>query len=249
MLLNNLSSVKILSCEINLADYDDLLNQINRAIKNNESLTITGANVHIINLNEKDIFFRNCLKDFDIVHFDGIGVFYAIRFLYPEIKKLKRRTGSDFYEMLIPYAIKHNYSFYFFGDTSDTLNRIPEKYPELKIKGIYSGFGFDTNLVVDEINKSESDILIVGLGSGLQEKWIIENKDRIDSKVIIAVGDGIKVFAGIKKRGSKFVQRIGLEWFVRFLYEPKRLWKRYFIGVPLFIFRVLKFKFQVIKSD
>jgi N-acetylglucosaminyldiphosphoundecaprenol N-acetyl-beta-D-mannosaminyltransferase len=66
--------------------------------------------------------------------------------------------------------------------------------------------------------------------------------------VIIAVGDGIKVFAGNKRRGPKILQKLGLEWFVRFIFEPKRLWKRYLFGIPLFIFRVIKFKFMNTKT-
>ena len=64
----------------------------------------------------------------------------------------------------------------------------------------------------------------------------------------MSVGDGIKVFAGTKKRGPKFLQKIGLEWIVRLFFEPKRLWKRYFIGIPLFIFRVIKYKFMNLKA-
>lgn len=249
MLLDDSNSISIISCRINLLDYKDLLTAIDKAINDDLSLTITGANAHIINLNESDILFSNCIKEFDIIHFDGIGSFLAIRFLYPQLKDLKRITGSDFYEKLIPHAIECNYSFYFFGDTSSTLSKLSSKHPRIKINGTHSGFDFNTYSVIEDINNSNADIVIVGLGSGLQEKWIAQNKRKIKSKVIIAVGDGIKVFAGTKKRGPKFIQMIGLEWFVRFLYEPKRLWKRYFIGLPLFIFRIVKFKFQINKTD
>ncbi|MDT3697252.1 MAG: WecB/TagA/CpsF family glycosyltransferase [Ignavibacterium sp.] len=249
MLLNDSNSISIISCKINLLDYKDLLNAIDKAINDNFSLTITGANAHIINLNESETSFNNSIKEFNIIHFDGIGSFLAIKFLYPQLKDLKRITGSDFYEKLIPHAIEYNYSFFFFGDTLNTLRLVSYKHPKLKVNGIHSGFNFNTDSVIDDINKSNSDIVIVGLGSGLQEKWIAQNKRKIKSKVIIAVGDGIKVFAGNKKRGPKFIRMIGLEWFVRFLYEPKRLWKRYFIGIPLFIFRIIKFKFQINKTD
>lgn len=248
MLSNNLDFIEILSCKINSVYYDDLLNAVDNAIIRNKNIIITGANAHIINLAQVDKEFRNCLKGFDIVHPDGIGLYLAMRFLYPKSKKIKRITGSDFYKELIPHSIKRNYSFYFLGDTNNTLNRIPLNIPDLKINGMNNGFGFNTDLVIDSINKSNSDILIVGLGSGFQEKWIAENKSKVNTKVIIAVGDGIKVFAGTKKRGPKLIQKIGLEWFVRFLYEPKRLWKRYFIGIPLFIFRVIKFKFSNYKN-
>lgn len=241
---NDFDTLEILTCKINPVYYDVLLSIIDHSIIKEKNTSVTFANAHIINLTQVDKEFRNYLKEFDIIHPDGIGLYLAIRFLYPKSKKIKRMTGSDFYKELIPHSIKQDYSFYFLGDTDNTLNRIPLNIPDLKINGMNNGFGFNNDLVIDSINKSNSDILIVGLGSGFQEKWIIENKSRINTKVIIAVGDGIKIFAGTKKRGPKIIQNIGLEWFVRFLYEPKRLWKRYFIGIPLFIFRVIKFKFS-----
>jgi len=249
MLSNDFDTLEILSCKINPVYYDDLFSIIDHSIIKEKNTSVTFANAHIINLAQVDKEFRNYLKEFDIIHPDGIGLYLAMRFLYPKSKKIKRMTGSDFYKELILHSIKRNYSFYFLGDTDNTLNRISTKIPALRINGMNNGFDFNTDLVIDSINKSNSDILIVGLGSGFQEKWIIENKSRINVKVIIAVGDGIKVFAGTKKRGPRFIQIVGLEWFVRFLYEPKRLWRRYFIGIPLFIFRIIKFKFQVNKSN
>lgn len=248
MLLNKYTTVDILSCRINVVNYKNLLDEIDNTIKNKISLFITGANAHTINYVVNNKYFNDYLQVFSLVHFDGIGVFLAIRFLYPEIKSLKRITGSDFYKELIFHSIKRKYSFYFFGDTFETLSLLQSKNPRLNINGFNPGFEFDTNVVIDKINNSNSDILIVGLGSGLQEKWIAENKSKIKAKVIIAVGDGIKVFSGTKKRGPKLIQKLGLEWFVRFLYEPKRLFKRYFFGIPLFIFRVIKFKFFYSKN-
>jgi len=242
MLLNKYTTIDILSCRINLVKYKNLLDEIDNALKHQTALTITGANAHIVNSVVDNKYFKDYLQQFDLVHFDGIGVFLAIRFLYPDIKNLKRSTGSDFYTELIFHSITKKYSFYFFGDTLETLSILQTKNPQLLINGFNPGYEFDTNIIIENINHSNSDILIVGLGSVLQEKWISENKAKIKTKVIIAVGDGIKVFSGTKKRGSKFIQKIGLEWFVRFLFEPKRLWKRYFIGIPLFIFRVIKFK-------
>lgn len=248
MQLNKYTTVDILSCRINLVNYKNMLDEIDNTLKNKTFLLITGANAHTVNTVVTNKYFNYYLQKFDLLHFDGIGVYLAIRLLYPEIKSLERITGSDFYKELIFHSIKRKYSFYFFGDTFETLSLLQPKNPQLLIKGYNPGFEFDTNIVIENINHSNSDILIVGLGSGLQEKWISENKSKIKAKVIIAVGDGIKVFSGSKKRGPELIQKIGLEWFIRFLFEPKRLWRRYFIGIPLFIFRVIKFKFFYSKT-
>jgi len=172
-----------------------------------------------------------------------MGIFLTSRFLYGNNGFPSRITGSDFYVELIKHSIKNNWSFFFLGDKETTLNKISLASPGIIIKGLYNGYNLNNEELVDNINITKPDILIVGMGSPKQEEWIIKNKDQIITKVIIAVGDGIKIFAGIKRRGPKIIQLAGLEWFVRLIFEPKRLWKRYLIGIPLFIYRLFKYKF------
>ncbi len=234
--------IKLLQIQISNVDYLDVLKSIEKTFNEKKQIILTGANVNVINLALKNLRFTDELSNFNIVHPDGIGVFLASRFLYGKNGFKKRITGSDFYVEIIKEALKNNWSFFFFGDTEDTLSRISKFYPKLKIVGTCNGFNFNNDDLISQINHSNPDILIVGLGSPKQEEWIIENKDKISSKVIIAVGDGIKVFAGTKKRGTKLVRVLGFEWFVRLINEPRRLWKRYIIGIPLFILRVLKYK-------
>ena len=234
--------LEILDCLINRTDYEELLLNIKYALENKKQITITGANVSTINLSIKDDVLKKILEQIDIVHPDGIGVYLASRFLYREKGFNKRITGSDFYVELIKYSLKNNLSFFFFGDTEETLLKISQNKPDLITKGFCNGFDFDNNELVKRINNSDADILIVGMGSPKQENWIINNKEKIQTKVIIAVGEGIRVFAGTKKRGMKLVQTLGFEWLVRLVNEPKRLWKRYLVGNPLFVIRIFKYK-------
>ena len=66
--------------------------------------------------------------------------------------------------------------------------------------------------------------------------------DDLKVKVVLAVGDGIKVIAGNRYRGPKVIRKMGMEWIIRLFSEPKRLWKRYLIGIPLFLYRIFKLK-------
>ncbi|MCX7876365.1 MAG: WecB/TagA/CpsF family glycosyltransferase [Melioribacteraceae bacterium] len=239
----NFNKIDIQIIKICNVDYNEIINLIMNALTELKQIIISYANINTINLALKDIKFAEVLNKYDIIHPDGIGVFLASKFLYNKNGFKKRITGSDFYIDLIKESLINNWSFFFFGDTDETLSRIPKVQPHLKIAGSCNGFNYYLEDLLNQINKSNPDILIVGLGSPKQEEWIIKNKDKLNTKVIIAVGEGIKVFAGIKKRGFKFVQSIGLEWIVRLLHEPRRLWKRYFIGIPMFIFRIIKYKF------
>ena len=124
--------------------------------------------------------------------------------------------------------------------------KLLEKYlqhTDIVIAGYNNGFAYENDKLLGMINKSKPDILVVGMGSPKQEEWIMNCKGNLDVKIIIAVGDGIKVFSGTKKRGPKVIQKLGLEWLVRLFFEPKRLWKRYLIGIPLFFIRLIKIYF------
>lgn len=243
------NNLDILYLEISKVDYSDILISIKNTFLEGKQIIITGANVNTINLALENLKFGEVLSKFNLVHPDGIGVFLASKFLYGKNGFTKRITGSDFYIELIKESLKHNWSFFFFGDTDETLSKISKANPGLCVKGFCNGFNFNNDELIKNINTAKPDILIVGLGSPKQEDWIVTNRDKINTKIIIAVGDGIKVFAGTKKRGTKLVRILGLEWFVRLINEPKRLWRRYLIGIPLFIFRILYYKFRIISND
>lgn len=243
-----IKTFNLFGIQLNNISYLEILDSIQYAIQNQTKLSICYVNVNSINLSFGNESIKNLFSNFDIVHPDGFGVYLGLKILFGKKGPSNRMSGSDLYESLIQYGIEHNYNFFFFGDKDITLNQINSHYPKLKIVDTQNGYKFDSLALINKINQSNADILIVGLGTPKQEKWIVENKQSINSKVIIAVGDGIKVFSGTKKRGPKLLQIIGLEWLVRLFFDPKRLWKRYFIGIPLFIFRVIKFKFMNTKT-
>jgi len=237
-------SIKIFDVTIQKISEQSILKIAQDFISSNRKGTICYVNVNSLNIAYNNNKLKSYLSTFDTLHPDGIGVFLASKLLYGKNGLAKRITGSDFYVELIQESLKNHWSFFFFGDTDKTLNKISKYNSGLIIKGFCNGFNYNNDELIKYINTSKPDILIVGLGSPKQEEWVVTNKDNINAQVIIAVGDGIKVFAGNKKRGPKILQKLGLEWFIRFLYEPKRLWKRYFIGIPLFIFRVIRYKFS-----
>jgi len=116
MSVNNFNKLEFLYLKIHDIDYQALLDIVSASIKHNKRVLITGANVHTTILNLQDNEFNNAIKKFDIIHPDGIGLYLASKFLYGKNGLKKRINGSDFYEYLIPIAIKNKLSFFFFGD-------------------------------------------------------------------------------------------------------------------------------------
>lgn len=216
--------------------------KINRCIKSKIKLTVSYANAHVINLCAGDNEFAHVISGFDVIHPDGIGVQLAFKYIYRKNAPSERFNGSDLYPLLASKAISEKWRVFFFGHDFHTLEKIKIKYPELIIAGFQDGYHYDSKILNEVINISNSDLLIVGLGSGKQEKWIAENKNFLNVPVIIAVGDGIKVFAGTKVRGPKLFRYLGLEWLIRTLRFPHLYAKRYLLGNPVFLYRIIRFK-------
>ena len=164
------------------------------------------------------------------------------------IVKLSRKTGypikervcmTDFVWDVLDLAQEKGYKIFLFGGKEDVLNaatkKINEKYPFINIVDSYSPpFGFEKDTkeiesINERIKKSCADILIVFLGCPKQEKFIAQNKDKYCVPISITMGGCVDFIAGGVKRAPKWMQNAGLEWFYRFLQEPKRMFKRYFI--------------------
>jgi len=245
---NKIKLLEIFGIKLANVTYEILLSQIKNAIKKDSKLLVTYATAHTLNRiyyqKEKQRVFRQ----FDLIHPDGIGAFIALRFIYGRKHINKRITGSDFYSKLINEAKIKRWKIFFWGDRDEILTKIKYKHNSLLISGFSNGFDFNTNILIENINRSNTDILIVGLGSILQEQWIVKLHDDLKVKVILAVGDGIKVIAGSRYRGPKVIRKMGMEWIIRLFTEPKRLWKRYLIGMPLFLYRIIKLKILLNKN-
>jgi N-acetylglucosaminyldiphosphoundecaprenol N-acetyl-beta-D-mannosaminyltransferase len=98
--------------------------------------------------------------------------------------------------------------------------------------------------VLEEINQLSPDILLVGFGMPRQEKWLSENWEQIHAHVFLTGGAVFDYVSGEVKRAPKWMTDHGFEWLGRLIIEPGRLWKRYILGLPYFLFLVLKEDFR-----
>lgn len=153
---------------------------------------------------------------------------------------IKERVAmTDFVWDVMDLANEKGYRVFLFGGKEDVLEnstkKIKDKYPNLNIVDFYSPpFGFENNeeqlkAANKRIKKSGADIIIVFLGCPKQEKFIAKNKDEYHVPVSITMGGCVDFIAGRVSRAPKWMQNVGLEWFYRFLQEPQRMFKRYFM--------------------
>lgn len=232
------NTFNIFGVEINKLDNEQFLDFISESIKQNQKHTIGYANADTLNKIYEDNSLKKIFSTFDLIHPDGIGVYLASGLLYGKNGLERRLTGSDFYPILINESIKNNWKLFFFGHTEEILMEIKKKFPLLNISGIYEGYDFDNVKVMEKINEADPDIIIIGLSCPYQEKWMYENKEKVSFNVMLAVGDGIKVFAGKKTRGPVIFRKLGIEWLARLISNPVSNFRKYVIGIPLFISRI-----------
>ncbi len=162
----------------------------------------------------------------------------------------ERIAITDWVWRLAGFAERENLSLFFLGAQPGIAERaaacLKEKYPNLKVVGTHHGYfdqhpeALENEAVLKEINASRPDILLVGFGMPLQERWLMRNWDRIDAHVALTGGAVFDYVSGELKRGPRILTNNGSEWLARLLIEPKRLWRRYVLGNPLFLLRVLK---------
>ncbi len=205
------------------------------------------ANVYGLNLCYRDPELRSFFNVASLVFCDGAGVMLAARILGGRIPE--RITYADWAWQLAAFAERESLSLFFLGArpgvAESAVARLERLYPNLEIVGVHHGYfdqtagASENEAVLAEINATRPDVLLVGFGMPLQERWLMRNWDRLDARVALTGGAVFDYVSGELKRGPRILTDNGFEWLARLLIEPGRLWRRYVIGNPLFLLRVL----------
>jgi N-acetylglucosaminyldiphosphoundecaprenol N-acetyl-beta-D-mannosaminyltransferase len=209
---------------------------------------VLNVNAHCLNLCYEDRALRDFLNGADVVFCDGAGVMLAARMLGERLPA--RITYAAWIWRLADFAAAEGFSLYFLGArpgvAQEAARRLRECYPGLRIVGVRHGYfdhsagSAENEAVLKEINAAAPDILLVGLGMPLQEIWLTENRRRLNAGVALACGGAFDYASRRVRRGPRILTESGFEWLVRLLSEPRRLWRRYLLGNPLFLLRVLR---------
>lgn len=243
-----MDKVNILNVDIDNLSESEVLEELDKGV-------VFTPNVDHLLLLQKDTEFSKVYETADYRLCDSKILYYVSRFLGTPIKE--KLSGSDFFPAFCNYH-KDNEDVKVFllgaqeGVAAKAQENINAKIGRPIIVAAHSpSFGFEKNeeecqKIIQKINNSGATVLAVGVGAPKQEKWIHKYKDQLPNiKIFFAIGATIDFEAGNKKRAPKWVTEIGLEWLHRLLSEPKRLWKRYLIGGPLFCWLILKQKFHL----
>ena len=211
------------------------------------SLLVNTINQYSFCMANEDMGFKKSLQMSDVLLPDGISVVAAEYLMTGKI--IKKISGADIHQHLLQDLESKSGSCFYLGSSNATLNQIKAKmsieYPNIKV-GSYSPpykkvfTASENQAMIQEINNFQPDVLFIGMTAPKQEKWAYENKDKIEAKIICTVGAVFDFYAGTVKRPSTFMIDLGLEWLGRLIKEPKRLWRRYLVYGPIFVWIIAK---------
>ena len=184
----------------------------------------------------------------DIINADGMAVVWAAGLLGEPLPE--RVSGVDLMQELVILAAKKKYRIFFFGGKEEVVSEVVRKYTSVFGEEIIAGFRngyFNKDQEADiaaQIAASNADILFVAISSPTKEIFLNTYKDQLKVSFIMGVGGSFDVVAGKVKRAPLWMQNSGLEWFYRFLQEPRRMWKRYLTTNSLFLYYIFKERIQ-----
>jgi len=243
-----MESFTLLGIKVHSLTVLELHQKISEAILNNKKLLVFNVNINAYYISKRDKIFNQILNWSDIIFCDGLGVILGARMLGHHIAE--RITYAEWFPRLSAMSEQKGYKLFLLGGrpgiAEQAAGKLVEKYPQLKIVGVHHGYfnktGKENEKIIGEINRSQPNILLVCFGMPHQEKWIWENRERLDAQVYLDGGACLDFVSMKVKRAPRWIIRIGLEWLYRLMHEPRRLWRRYLIGNAWFFFSILKAK-------
>ena len=217
---------------------------------------INTINAHSYNVAQKDELFAEALANGDYLIPDGVSIVRACRWLRTKSRPKERIAGWDLFafemQRLDGRCLKEDVrsKVMFMGSSEKVLGLIRQKaaveYPHLEVVTYSPPYKQefseeDNRAIIRVINEAEPDLLWIGMTAPKQEKWTYSHWKEMDIHCHVGtVGAVFDFYAGTAKRAPRWWQEHSLEWLYRLCLEPKRMWRRYVLGNPLFLWNIVK---------
>ncbi|MCC6126222.1 MAG: WecB/TagA/CpsF family glycosyltransferase [Pirellulales bacterium] len=202
------------------------------------------VNAHTLNLAAADPQYRELLNGGDFVFGDGTGVRWAARL--NGARMCDNLQGTDFTPSLLKATAERGYSYFMLGGDEPTIAQAAryaqENFPGWRLAGFHHGYLKNPELnaaVIDVINAARPDLLLVGMGNPLQERWIHDHLGRLDTSLCLGIGGLFDFWAGNVSRAPAWLRKAGHEWLWRLFQQPREKARRYLVGNPLFLARIM----------
>jgi N-acetylglucosaminyldiphosphoundecaprenol N-acetyl-beta-D-mannosaminyltransferase len=234
--------IDILGVGVSAINMDMAIETIDQWIAKRQNHYICCTDVHGIVRSQSDRRLREIQDKAGLVTPDGMPLVWISRLR--NYRQVGRVYGPDLMSEVCSHSASRGYRHFLYGGDKEVPGKLADrlmlKYPGIQIVGTYSPpfrplTPEEDEAIIQRINDSRTDIIWVGIGSPKQEYWMAAHLGRLDVPVMIGVGAAFDFLAGVKKQAPRWIQRSGFEWLFRLITEPRRLWRRYLMVVPLFV--------------
>lgn len=215
------------------------------------TIVVHTVNPHSWVCASRDTNFRHALLNGDLLVADGVGLLLASLIL--QRAPIHRTTGSDMWLSLMQELQRTAGRCFYLGSTPEVLSKL-EHQVHKSFPGVTAGsysppFCAEfSNEHIEEmikvVNAFKPDVLFLGITAPRQEKLAEQLRGRVNPQVMVAIGAVFDFVAGSQPRAPKIMRQMGLEWLYRLIREPRRMWRRNFISMPIFIFSVFNYWFK-----
>ncbi len=225
--------VQMMGCGIDNLSMEETLQVVEGFIASGTPHQHVVVNVDKLVKAQKDPGLRQIVNDCALVNVDGMPVVWASRLLGRPLKE--RVAGVDLFDALMVRAAAKGWRVYLLGATQEVIEEVRARYqarlPALQFAGCRNGYWQpeEEAQVVADIAAAQADLLFVAISSPKKERFLGEHQQRMRVPFAMGVGGSFDVAAGKVRRAPRWMQQVGLEWFFRFLQEPRRMFRRYFI--------------------
>lgn len=236
----------IFGVRVHNASMNDAVNWMYDGLEKNLRTTVGFVNTDCLNKAFNNDDYHHTLNHLDRVFPDGIGVRMAVQMHGQGVAD--NVNGTDLFPMLCERLAGTRHSLFLLGAkpgiAEATADNMKLRYPELKIAGTRDGYftADEEQDVINQINESGANVLLVALGAPRQENWIKQNHKLLEPGLMMGVGGLFDFYSGRISRAPVWVREIGLEWVWRLMQEPRRMWQRYLVGNFTFLYRVWREK-------
>jgi len=238
------SAITMMGCRIDNLSMEETLVRIEEFIRSGQSHQHVVVNVDKLVKASRDPDLRRIVNDCALVNADGMPVVWASRLLGKPLKE--RVAGIDLFEALMRRAGEKGWRVFLLGAREEVVAAVADtyrrRYPELTIAGWRNGYWTDAEeaQVAEQVRASGADLLFVAISSPKKEQFLGRWQGEMKIPFAMGVGGTFDVAIGRVRRAPRWMQRAGLEWVYRFLQEPRRMFRRYFIDDMAFIWLFIK---------
>lgn len=245
--MDSSNQLTVLDVDFLSISMQEALGLVQATLKNDGKETVSFINADCLNISCRDNEYRQILNSQKIVLPDGAGMSIACRMIGERLAA--NLNGTDLLPRMCEIAAENKYTLFLLGAAPGVAARmkinLEQAYPGLQVVGEQHGYfdqETDSAQAIEKINRLRPNILLVAFGAPRQEKWIHKHREELDCNVMMGVGGLFDFYSGDKKRAPIWMRKSGIEWLYRLYLEPGRLWRRYIVGNPLFVYRMFRWK-------